>query len=361
MKKPSVAVAMSGGVDSSVAAALLVQSGYRVVGFTLLLWDGEGDTKRDASRFIRKNVLDAERVCEIIGASHYTVDMRDDFRREVADPFDREYLAGRTPNPCVICNARIKWRLLREKAQALGLDRLATGHYARIKHGGNNAVQLLKGLDLQKDQSYFLWHVPVDLLRLTLLPLGDKHKHDLRAIARELNLPVVEKNESQEICFIPDDDYRAYLRENHPDLEDGKLSGEIVDSTGKVLGLHSGYYLFTIGQRKGLGIGGGRKLYVTGIDPKTHRVMVGDENDLIRKEFKVGMLNSFDEELYKSPSGIDVKIRYRDPGVPATLKQTDIDSVTVYTMEPVKAVAPGQSAVFYRGDQVLGGGIILSD
>ncbi|MDP8239262.1 MAG: tRNA 2-thiouridine(34) synthase MnmA [Candidatus Hatepunaea meridiana] len=360
--KPSIAIAMSGGIDSSVAAAILVQEGYQVFGFTFLLWNV------NEKELDNESVTKAKHVCKIIGIPHYTLDLREEFNREVVNYFEEEYLAGRTPNPCVRCNARIKFRLLWKKAQEYGFEKIATGHYAKLEIDQDNSLQLLKGIDIHKDQSYFLWQIPDDLLRRTIFPLGGKTKVEVRAIAHQLGFPIAEESESKDVCFIPDNDYRGWLQHRRPEVDEGLLAGEMVDTSGKVLGVHSGSHLFTIGQRKGLGLGGGRKLYVISIDPLTHRVCVGDESELNCSEFTVGSVKCLTKELFDNPDDLQVKIRYRDPGVPATVKILDrnqgcqstvIDSLLVSTIEPVKAVTPGQSAVFYRGDQVLGGGIIL--
>ncbi len=350
MTKSSVAVAMSGGVDSSVTAALLKQAGHRVAGFTLRLRDGDSDGSDSAGR-----------VCETLGIPHHELDVREEFRRLIVEPFIGEYLAGLTPNPCVNCNARIKWGLLWNYARGMDFEWFATGHYAKVEIGQNNEVRLLKGLDPLKEQSYFLWQIPIELLRVTMLPLGVRKKTGVRAIARELNLPVAEREESQEICFIPGNDYRTWLNDLYPDPDGKTRMGEMVDRSGRVLGLHSGCHLFTIGQRKGLGLGGGRKLYVTGIDPRTRRVEVGGEDDLVRSELMIGAVNCLSPRLYNAASRLTVRIRYRDHGVEATVDRMGEDLLNVRTGEPVKAVAPGQSAVFYDGDQVVGGGVILPD
>ena len=243
----------------------------------------------------------------------------------------------------------------------MGLERFATGHYARVEIAQNNDVRLLKGLDPHKEQSYFLWQIPVELLRLTILPLGEMTKSEVRTIARELDLPVADRGESQEICFIPGDDYRSWLEKIHPDIDVDIHAGEMVDRSGKVLGLHSGCHFFTIGQRKGLGLGGGEKLYITAIDPKTRRVQVGSESELESSEFRIGLVNCLSPMLYDADDDLVVKIRYRDPGVNAYVERLGEDRLIVRTRDPVKAVAPGQSAVFYHGDQVVGGGVILPD
>ncbi len=361
MKKTSIAVAMSGGVDSSVTAALLKRAGHRVEGFSLKLPDFTSDGPTGTDPRIANAVQEAGRVCEMLGIPHHELDVGAEFRQLVVDPFINEYLAGRTPNPCVGCNALIKWGLLWDKAREMGLERFATGHYARVEIAQNNDVRLLKGLDPHKEQSYFLWQIPIELLRLTILPLGEMTKSEVRTIARELDLPVADRGESQEICFIPGDDYRSWLEKIHPDVDVNARVGEMVDRSGRVLSLHSGCHFFTIGQRKGLGLGGGKKLYVTAIDPKTHRVQVGSESELERSEFRVGSVRSLSPMLYNVDIDIIVKIRYHDPGVYATVERLGEDRLIVRTRDPVKAVAPGQSAVFYHGDQVVGGGVILHD
>ncbi len=361
MEKTSIAVAMSGGVDSSVTAALLKKAGHRVVGFTLRLPKFTCGESSSMDPRTGNAVRDAERVCELLGIPHYELDVREEFQRLVVDPFVEEYLAGRTPNPCVGCNARIKWRLLWGMAQSMGMERFATGHYARVEIGQNNNVRLLKGLDPHKEQSYFLWQIPSKLLRLTILPLGVMTKSEVRTIARELGLPVADRGESQEICFIPDDDYRSWLEKIRPDIDADIRAGEMVDRSGNVLGLHSGCHFFTIGQRKGLGLGGGEKLYVTAIDPKMRRVQVGDESELARSEFRIGSVNCLSPMLYDADAELIVKIRYRDRGVNANVERLGEDQLIVNTRDPIKAVAPGQSAVFYHGDQIVGGGVILPD
>ena len=345
-------------MDSSVAAALLVKAGHRVVGFTMKLWDAENDEHAPRVCCTAVMARDAGRVCRILDIPHYTLDLREQFQREVVDQFAAEYLRGATPNPCVRCNSLVKWGRLWEKAQALGLGRLATGHYAKVEidHDGN--PHLLSGFDSDKDQSYFLWQIHSDLLKVTLFPLARLTKPEVRRIAAELSLPVADKAESQEICFIPDDDYRAWLRNRNPYLNESGLSGEMVDVSGNVLGKHDGCHLFTIGQRKGLGLGGGRKLFVTDIDPITRRVTLGDEDQLDCSQFKISDVNFLNDDMFDDNVDKIVKVRYRDAGVPATVTRRG-DEVIVTTQKPVKAVAPGQSAVFYSGDRLLGGGVIV--
>jgi len=345
--KSSVAVAMSGGVDSSVTAALLLEAGHIVTGFTMRLWDDMDDGE-------------AADVCAVLGIPHHTLDLQAEFKREIIDPFAQEYIAGLTPNPCIHCNARMKWGLLWKRAQGHGLQRLATGHYARIELDPDNNVHLRRGVDPTKDQSYFLWEIPPRLLKETLLPLGNLHKSEVRALAHQFHLPTAERAESLEICFIPDNDYRVWLIKRQPELAEGALSGEMVDSSGKVIGKHPGFPFFTIGQRKGLGLGGGHKYYVTRIDPNTRQVHLGNADDLKRSKFKVGFVNKLQYIPFDNSIQFEVKIRYRDPGVPAQVTQNSDDTMTIQTETPVNAVTSGQSAVIYLNDEVIAGGIILT-
>lgn len=356
----SVAVAMSGGVDSSVAAALLKEAGHDVVGFTLKLWDVDDNHQDGRICCTKEMARDAGLVCGILGVPHYILDLRDEFKREVIDRFESDYIAGRTPNPCVHCNSRIKWGALWEKARALGLDRITTGHYARLAVGENGITRLIKGEDKAKDQSYFLWQIPPPMLSKTLLPLGELTKLEVRTIAHRLNLPVADRDESQEICFLGSDDYRNWLSTRRPELTDGSLAGDMVDREGVVLGRHSGFPFFTIGQRKGLGLGGGRKYYVTAIDPESRVVRLGDAADLECSEFLVGETNLLQEIPLDGSQPLEVKVRYRDAGVPARVWINDDGSLTIRTGKPVSAVTPGQSAVLYSGEEVVAGGIIQS-
>lgn len=355
----SIAVLMSGGVDSSVAAALLVEAGHKVVGFTLRLWDGDerGSSERGCCTITMSR--DASAVCKKLGVQHYTLDFREEFQREVIKRFEEDYLEGRTPNPCVQCNSKVKWGKVLRRVQELGLDWIATGHYANVEPTINGEVRLTRGLDPAKDQSYFLWEIPAAMLARTIFPLGKLEKPAVRDIARRFDLPVAEKIESQDICFVGKDNYRDWLQKRRPELSSGNLAGDFVGLNGKVLGQHSGYPLFTIGQRKGLGLGGGQKIFVQKIDPATHQVtVVEDEEELLADQFCIGSLNLLRPSLLDAPD-LSVKVRYRDAGVPATFTHT-ADELTAQTLEPVKAVTPGQSAVIYAGDEVVGGGIIQS-
>lgn len=358
MSKPRVAVAMSGGVDSSVVAALLVEQGYEAVGFTLKLWGGDGSPESNRPCCTVSMANDAKIVCDQLGIPHYTLDMQDTFKREVIDRFESDYLNGITPNPCVQCNSRIKWGSMWEQVKRLGFDRLATGHYARTVQTPEGRTQLLQGIDRSKDQSYFLWEIPAEVLSVTMFPLGDLEKSVTRQIAEKYRLSVADKVESQEICFVPSDDYRSWLKERQSENRE-RLTGEIVGRDGVVLGQHDGYTDFTIGQRKGLGLGGGAKtLFVTHINADNKQVVVGEESDLDCSEFSVSSLNRFISEPLDDVANVSVKIRYRSRAVPVSIADSGNGSLTVHTDNPVQAVTPGQSAVFYRGEEVIAGGII---
>jgi len=354
-----VAVLMSGGIDSSVAAALLAEEGHQVVGFTLKLGDGGGEENSRKTCCAAVMARDAAQVCALLGIPHYTVDLGEDFRRQVINSFEEEYLRGRTPNPCVTCNSLIKWGRAWIKARMMGMEYLATGHYARIELDASGP-RLLKGLDRNKDQSYFLWGIPRHLLAQTIFPLGEMNKSEARAFARRLCLPVADKDESQEVCFLPNDDYRAWLTARRKEIAAGSLSGEMVDGQEKIIGRHYGYPFFTIGQRKKLGLGGGRKLFVTRIEPETKRVFVGEEDDLLLSEFSIEQVNILHEQPFAGENGYSVKIRYRDPGAPARVERKPDGRFDIIPAQPLKAVTPGQSAVIYRGEEVVAGGVIMS-
>ncbi|HNT65751.1 MAG TPA: tRNA 2-thiouridine(34) synthase MnmA [bacterium] len=350
MKKSQkiVAVAMSGGVDSSVAALLLQRQGYQVIGVTMLQMDP--CQKQEQIR------QDAIRVSAELKIDLYLVDMRIDFKREIIDPFLQEYLGGKTPNPCVHCNQKIKWGLLMEHGLSRGADFFATGHYARIRQDPNSKRFLLcKALDRQKDQSYALWELTQPQLEKTLLPLGCFHKEEVRKLAAELGLSSAGKHDSQEICFIEDDDYQQFIRKTVTSIE----PGEIIDRSGKVIGRHRGYPFYTIGQRKGLGIALGHAAYVVDIDPQRNRIQIGDRADLLSDGLVAEKTNWI--SLPQPPVGmkVNVRIRYKDPGFAATIEAFEEDRIAIRFDQPRAAVTPGQSAVFFVDDCVLGGGIIV--
>ncbi len=356
-----VAVAMSGGVDSSVAAALLAEAGFETVGLTMMLWtyDDCGRGKNERGCCDRSTADDARRAASVVGIPHYTVNLRDAFEREVIEDFVSVYLSGRTPNPCVHCNTRIKWRAFRAKALALGCELIATGHYARIGMHPDGTRSLLTGVDASKDQSYFLWGLGSGDLAATLFPLGHTTKEETRAEALRRGLPTAHRTESQEICFITDDDYGRFLRHrlDGSPLPPALTPGKILDRDGRVLGEHPGAAYYTVGQRRGLGIALGRPAYVVGIDAGRNTVTVGDREDLLSEGMLVSGIRWTRGFPPADSFSCTVRIRYRNRGVAATVL-TRGNEATVAFESPQSAVTPGQSAVFYDGDIVLGGGFI---
>jgi tRNA-specific 2-thiouridylase len=357
MTNQTVLVAMSGGVDSSVAAALLVEQGYRVIGVTMKTFcysEVEGPSKTCCGL---DGIMDARSVADRLGIPHYVFDVERDFTRDVIDDFVAEYAAGRTPNPCVRCNGNTKFRDLLRRGEMLGCDAIATGHYARMARDAAGRAVLLRGLDRNKDQAYFLWSLPPELLPKLLFPLGELTKPEVRQRARDLGLQTAEKPESQEICFVPTGNYVDVLERRldagHPALSRGRL----VTSSGEVVGEHEGYARYTVGQRKGLGGGRGERLYVLGSRPAAREVVVGSWEELHRTEMRVLELNW----LASPPAPgerVEVQIRHRAPAAPAEVVAVTDGSIDLRFTEPQRAVAPGQSAVVFRGDLVLGGGRI---
>ena len=348
---------MSGGVDSSVAGYLLREQGHDVIGVTMKVWPQDCISRAEDKCCGPQAIADARGVAYSLGIPHYVVDEADQFERVVIDYFASEYQAGRTPNPCVMCNEKLKFGNLWGKAEALGCDYIATGHYAIIEHYSDRAV-LRKGADSRKDQSYFLFSLRQPQLRRALTPLGAMSKPAIREIARSLGLKVADKADSQEICFVPGNDYKAFLRSHVG--EEKFHRGGIYDLSGNFLGEHDGIELFTIGQRKGLPGGSARPRYVVEINAAHNRVVIGDAEDLLVEEFEIERVNWVGEI---SPGGerrikCTVKIRYSHPGTPATLIPLGNDRALVRLDEPQKAVTPGQAAVCYDGDMVIGGGWI---
>lgn len=362
--RETVVVAMSGGVDSSVAAALLYERGYQVIGVTMNLWDYNrvgGNINRDSGCCSIDTMDDARSVCYKLGIPHYVVNFRDEFEAAVTDNFISEYLEGRTPNPCVRCNTYIKWGVLLQKAEELGADKIATGHYARSFFDERQERYLLKrGLDEKKDQSYALWGIRQNGLARTIFPVGEYTKEEIRQIARNLGLKTAEKKESQEICFIPDNDYKRYLATKRPHLHTQLVDGEITDQNGNHLGSHKGYPFYTIGQRKGLGLAMPEPVYVTEISAKDNRITVGAKKDLEHRGLIAENLNWIVFDDLQDKIKVEAKIRYNDPGAPAIVRPHSASQVEVIFDEAQRAVTPGQSVVFYREDVVVGGGIIKS-
>jgi tRNA-specific 2-thiouridylase len=350
-EKTRVLVAMSGGVDSSVAAALLHEAGHELVGVTLHLWDADGESQVGRC-CAPEDRDDARRTCEHLGIPHYVLDEREAFRKHVVDPFVDDYQAGRTPIPCVSCNRTVKLTYLAEVATRFGCTHIATGHYARLPRAGDGRLRLLRGRDRDKDQSYFLFGLPQATLERLVFPLGELTKSEVREAGRRLGVPNAEKPESQELCFVPDGRVGDFInRQGTP-----TTSGAIVDSSGAVLGSHDGVANFTRGQRRGLGLGGGGARYVLRIVPDSAEVVVGDESELYDAELKATDAHW----IAGKPAGAfagEVRIRYRHPGAPADVIPSG-DGFEVRFAEPQRAITPGQAAVVYRGDEVIGGGFI---
>ena len=359
MARPTVLLGMSGGVDSSVAAALLVRQGYDVYGVTLQVWEHEDDTVAASKRWQERGCCKvgiARYVAQTLKIPHEVVDTRETFRAGVIDDFVAGYLEGTTPNPCVRCNERVKLRSLVELADARGIDFVATGHYVRI--GESEGVPTLqRAADPKKDQSYFLYRLRQAWLTRLLFPVGDMQKTDVWAEAEALGLPADELKESQEICFVSHGDYRTFIEKEAPAA---KKPGVFVDEEGRHLGDHEGIAFYTPGQRRGLRIATGRRLYVQQVQPATNTVVLGTEESLRRSQCDVADLNLFDSSLLSGSTTIEVKVRYATPAMPAILQSLSKGILRILFQEPQRALSPGQSAVFYQNDRVLGGGIIQS-
>lgn len=347
-----VVVGMSGGVDSSVAAALLKQQGYDVVGMTMCFSLPDPRTKKPRCCGL-EGIEDARRVAHKLGIKHYVLNMQKALDERVIKDFCREYLQGRTPNPCIRCNQYLKFDILLKKAISLGARYLATGHYARIiSH--KKMFLLKKARDLKKDQSYFLYRLNQQQLKHIIFPLGDLLKKEVRGLARKFNLPVSDKPASQEICFLPTDDYRDFLRSRLP--AEKIKPGPIVDSAGNVLGEHQGTVFYTIGQRQGLGIAKGYPIYISGIDPKNNRLTVANKEGACKKEFRAKSLHFITEpEKKKFAAGVKIRYNHREAAAEVSIFAR---KAKVKFIKPQFAVTPGQAAVFYSRDKVLGGGII---
>lgn len=357
MKKPRVVLGMSGGVDSSVAAKLLRDQGYEVLGVTLKVWEEE-DEQASSKRWQERGCCKvgmARHVAALLDISHQVVDTREAFEKGVIEDFIEGYLQGTTPNPCVRCNERVKFGGLFQVAEQLGADYVATGHYADIRHDPQGTSFLARGRDLKKDQSYFLYRIPAKWLSKMLFPLGHLEKSQVWAEAEAMGLPVEELKESQEICFVSQGDYRQFLKANAPEAS---RPGLFVDAQGHELGQHEGVAFYTPGQRKGLGLATGERMYVQRVEPELNVVVLGPAEDLSSSSCLVSDLNVFNRERLTNGSSVEVKFRYASHPVPASVEWKDGNTIKVEFHSPVRALSPGQSAVFYSGPLVLGGGII---
>jgi tRNA-specific 2-thiouridylase len=350
-----VVAAMSGGVDSAVAAGLLVRQGYEVIGITMRLWTVE---QPDLPAHHRRccsveDTDDARAAAQALGIPHYVLNLEHEFQERVVDYFCDEYQRGRTPNPCLACNEHVKFSSLLARALALDADYLATGHYARVRHT-NGRYRLLRSVDDEKDQSYVLFTLRQKELSRLLLPVGEHRKEDIRRLAAEIGLPQVDKPDSADICFIPNNDYRSFLAQRLPQAD-----GATVDSEGRTVGRHSGVAGFTIGQRRGLGVAFGERRFVTAIDPARNVVTIGNEDELMADTLRAEDVTWVGERPQPPGTPVEAKIRYRTPASPATVHANGVGAEVRFE-RPQRAITPGQAVVFYRGEEVLGGGIIAA-
>ncbi len=356
-----IAVAMSGGVDSSVAALLLREEGHEVVGLSMQLWDHSGEPGRSGRCCTADDLSDARRVAWALGIPHYVLNLEEEFRDEVVRPFVAAYLSGRTPIPCSACNAKVKFATLWERAREMGCEAVATGHYVRVERGASGRPVLKKGSDAAKDQSYFLWDLTPAQLAAARFPVGALTKEQVRARARRAGLPTADKEESQEICFVPPGMRAGDFVARHAPalgLDLPAPAGALENLSGERIGSHAGHYRFTIGQRRGIGVAAGERLYVLRVDAARNRVVVGSEGELETREARLEELR-----LFSGPPGepfrAGARVRHRAPEAPATVVPEEGGGARIVFDAPVRAVAPGQSCVLYDGDVVLGGGVLV--
>lgn len=360
-EKKRVLMAMSGGIDSSVAAMILHEQGYEVIGVTMKTWDYEtsGGSGKETGCCSLDSINDARHLAVKMGFPHYIVDIRGEFENKIIDNFVGEYMVGRTPNPCILCNTFIKWEALLKRADDLDCEFIATGHYAQI-YEKNGRYFVGKGIDEAKDQAYVLWGISQENLKRTLFPLGKFHKPEIRKMALDHGFErLSKKSESYEICFIPDNDYRGFLKRKVDGIEEKLQGGEYVNSQGKVLGKHQGYPFYTIGQRKGLEIAMGEPYYVNDIDAENNRVVIGPRDELLGQKMLVGKLNWQKMDHIEDGIRVNVQIRHHDKGANARLYNHAEGVIRVEFETPVSAITPGQSAVFFDDEDIIAGGFII--
>lgn len=358
--KKKVVVGMSGGVDSSVAACILKEQGYDVIGVTMQIWQDEEQTllEENGGCCGLSAVEDARRVASKLDIPHYVMNFKREFQDKVVNYFVEEYLAGRTPNPCNACNRYIKWEALLSRSMEIGADYIATGHYARISRLSNGRYAIRNSVTAKKDQTYALYNLTQEQLSRTLMPIGEYTKEEIRALAEKYELPVASKPDSQDICFIPDGDYGAFLQKEVPERLPG--AGNFVTKDGKVLGIHKGITHYTIGQRKGLGLSMGHPVFVSEIRPESNEVVIAEDESAIFKDIlECHKLNFMGLEDVKEPVKVWAKVRYAHPGEWCRLERIEEDKIRCHFEKPVRAVTPGQAVVFYDGEYVMGGGTIL--
>ena len=355
-----VVVGMSGGVDSSVAAYLLKEQGYDVIGVTMEIWQKETNDvlEREGGCCGLSAAEDARRVAGVLGIPHYVMNFRDIFQEKVIDYFVQEYEAGHTPNPCIACNRYVKWEALLHRSLEIGADYIATGHYARIQKLPNGRYAVMRSRFDRKDQSYALYNLTQEQLSHTLMPVGDYEKEKIREIAARKGLPVAHKPDSQDICFVPDNDYKRFLEE---ETGEKPKEGNFVDREGNVLGKHKGITHYTIGQRKGLNLAFGHPVFVTELHPDTNEVVLGGSEDVFTRELLAGQIHCMAVDHFQEGQRMLAKIRYADKGQMCTVKRMENDTMVIVFDEKVRAVTPGQAVVFYQEELVLGGGKILGN